>query len=340
MNYILDDDDRALIGRRLVTAAVTGRDTAGALLPEGAVLLAARLGDAPAPAAVATRPGVLVLRRVDDDDEVVLQVRPGAGIHFPEGTVLHLDLRTTRTADADEEVVVLRDVDVSGLGARDLVAVAAHDADRLRVTARGTVPNPRLGPLAGLARAAARHRLGVERTAEAVDLTVAVDLSASMAPVIGDGSVAAVVDVVVGLAQVVGFGRSLGVRLLGERPVDVEPVAPTALAAVTTTAISRAGLGCGFRSVPDGVLDSPGSVTYVVTDGVPADVAALRAAHRRGERRHLVIVTPARLPPAAADLGATVVAPPPPGTDAAAHLVRAPRELADLVASLLAAVPR
>jgi hypothetical protein len=183
-------------------------------------------------------------------------------------------------------------------------------------------------------------RLGVERIAEAVDLTVAVDLSASMAPVIGDGSVAAVVDGVVGLGQVVGFGRSLDVRLLGERPVDVEPVAPTALAAATMKAIGRAGLGCGFRSVPTTARESPGSVTYVVTDGVPADVAALRAAKRRGEHRHLVVVTSARLPPGAADLGATVVAPPPHGTDATAHLVRAPQELADLVASLLAAVPR
>lgn len=336
MTYILDDDDRVTIGRRPVTVTVTGRDATGRVVPEGTVLLEARIGEAPARTARRPRPSVLVLPRVEEP--VVVRVLPGQGRPlFPEGTILDVTLRTERSRGADEDVVVVRDVEVSGLTFRDLLAVEALDDTRLRVTALNAVSDPQIPPLAQAARAAARHRLGVERAAQAHDLLVAVDMSASMAPRFRDGSVPAVVDVVVGLSQVIGHGRDLGVVLLAEPPVPVGPAEPIDLAAATASAVGDVGLGCGFRSSPRAPRVDRETIVFVVTDAVPVDVAAIRRARSQGENRCLVVVGHGRPSRAAGDIPTTVLRPPPPQVPAPAHLLRAQDVLADTVGSMLAA---
>ena len=336
MTYILDDDDRATVGRRPVTVTVTGRDGAGRPMPEGSVLLAARAGDVPAQGALRPRPSMMVLPRIEE--RTVVRVLPGQGRDvFDEGTILNLTLRTDRTRDADEDVVVIRDVEVSGLGFRDLLSVEVADHARLTVTALNAVADKPLGRLSAAARAAARHRLGVERTDEPTDLLVAVDMSASMAPAFADGTVAAVVDIVVGLAQVTGFGRDLQVWLLGEQAVRVPaPDEPTELATATMSAIAATGLGCGFRSAPAGIPDGREQVVFVVTDAVPPDAGELRAARLRGQDRRLVVVDRGLPSRAAADLPTTVLEPPPAGVDAAKHLLDTPELLTATVAAMLA----
>lgn len=335
MTYILDDNDRVTIHRRPLTVTVSGRDAAGAPLAEGTVLLAARLGDAPAPSALTPRPSMLKLPRLHGPTAV--RVVPGQGRRvFPEGTILDLTLQTDRGRSGDEDVVVVQDVEVSGLVSRDLLVVAEHDGARLSVTALKVVADKPLGRLSQQARAAARHRLGVERTAEPHDLLVGVDLSSSMAPRIADGSVTAVVDVIVGLSQVIGSGRRLDVALLGDRAVPVPDAPPAELAAATARAIAENGTGCGFRAVPPGRPLGRETLAFVVTDAVPADVAALRATRRQGENRTLVILSDGRASRAADDVPTTVLRPPH-DVDATEHLLGAPHLLGELVDGMIAA---
>jgi hypothetical protein len=336
MSYILKDDDRVTIARRPVKVTVTGRTAAGRPLPEGSVLLTAQAGEARAPGVVNPRPSHMVLRSIEG--VTVVRVLPGQGAEaFPQGTILNLTLQTDGSRDVDGDLVVVRDVEVSGLPVRDLLEIAEHDATRLSVTARKVVRDEQLGPLSEAARAAARHQLGVERTAEGRDLHVAVDMSASMAPRMRDGSVRAVVDVVVGLSQVVGADRALAVSLLADPPRPVTADTPAALSVQTAREMEASGLGCGFRSVPPGSGVSPETVVYVVTDAVPADVAMLRAARARGENLSLVVIGDGRPSQAAHDVPTAHLSPPPEGTDADTHLRRSPALLGDLVAAMLTA---
>jgi len=336
MSYILKDDDRVTIARRPVKVTVTGRTATGSPLREGSVLLTAQVGDTRAPNVVNPRPSHMVLRAVEG--VTVVRVLPGQGLAaFPQGTILSLTLQTDGSRDVDGDLVVVRDVEVSGLPVRDLLEIAEHDATRLSVTARKVVRDEPLGPLSEAARAAARNQLRVERTAESRDLLVAVDMSASMAPRLKDGSVTAVVEVVVGLSQVIGADRRVSVSLLSEPTRSVTTDSPAALAAATAREMDTYGLGCGFRSVPPGVGVGQETVVYVVTDAVPADVAVLRAARARGENLSLVVIGGGRPSRAAHDVPIAHLPPPPPGVPADARLRDSPDLLGDLVASMLTA---
>jgi len=336
MSYILKDDDRVTIARRPVKVTVTGRTASGSPLPEGSVLLTAQVGETRAQHVVNPRPSHMVLRSVKG--VTVIRVLPGQGhAAFPQGTILSLTLQTDGTRDVDGDLVVVRDVEVSGLPVRDLLEIAEHDAARLSVTARKVVRDEPLGPLSEAARAAARNQLRVERAAESRDLLVAVDMSASMAPRLKDGSVTAVVDVVVGLSQVIGRDRRLSVSLLADPTRRVTADSPATLAAATAREANASGLGCGFRSVPPGSEVNPETVVYIVTDAVPADVAMLRTARARGENLSLVIIGGGRPSQAAHDLPTAHLTPPPPGLTADAHLRDSPAVLGDLVSAMLAA---
>lgn len=156
--YILDNHDRVAVARRPVTVTVAGGR-------EGGVRLTAHRGDAVDDGgAILPRPGVMVLPRVGG--RTVIRVEPGHGHHvFAEGTLLNLTLRTDRTRDAEEDVVIVRNVEVSGLALRDLVAIDVEDDRRLSVSALNAVVDTPIGKLPAAARAAARTRLGVDRTA-------------------------------------------------------------------------------------------------------------------------------------------------------------------------------
>lgn len=328
-NYILEGDDRVSIARRPVAVSIGG--TPG-------VVLEARVGGHPDPGGRSPRPDVMILPRVEGRTVVRLAPAGHRGV-FADGTKVTVRLQTEQPRNVEPDVVEVRAVDVSGLAFRDFLAVEPA-GDRLTVTALGRLRDVPLGPLSTAARTAARARLGVDRADEPVDLVIAVDTSASMGAVLSDGSVSALVDMVTGLSHVIGWDRTLEVHLLGDEVTRLPDTPSTELAARTVAAMADIGFGTGFRSAPvdhrvHGVRRE--TLTYVLTDAVPADATALQAADRTDDARHLVLLGTSAVPASAVPdgLSCTALPPPPAGVEAGEHVLRSPALLADVVASLL-----
>ncbi len=332
MTIILDYRNRTTVDRRPVTVTVSG-------LPSAEVRITTGDPDPGGARVMHPRPAVMVLSQVGR--RTVVRVTPGPGRSvFPERSVLTVRLTTEPTGDFAGDDVVVQAVEVSGRAFRDIVAVDVEDEHRLSVSAIDAVVDVPLDELAAAARAAARVRLGVDRTAEAVNIMVAVDMSASMGWAFGRGAARAALQVVAGLSQVIGWDAELDVVLLVDRPTRLAAVPPRELAAATTAMIDQTGLGCGFRSTPADLPVRPPAITYVLTDAVPPDLAAARRAHRPGDARHLVLVADPDGPaPAPVDgLPVTSLPMPPDGVDAVEHLLRNNGELPRLVDSMLADV--
>ncbi|WP_433799557.1 hypothetical protein [Actinomycetospora sp. CA-084318] len=274
-------------------------------------------------------PRPTTVQLIDITGHVELGVEPRAGGVFAPGTLLLLTLRGTEGTE-----VRLPELDVAGRGPRTLVAIDVCDERTLAVAAvnpRGERPLP---PLAAAARSEGRARLGVDQTEQTVHLAVLVDLSASMRLALADGRVAAALDVIAGLSHVIGEGRELTAWLGLAEPIAVPASEARLLAGATVEEAARHGSGIGFRAAPRRSLAASPSVTYIVTDGVPADLADLPIS---GPDTHHLVLTgdgfaaPAGLP--ASTLPATG------GRSAVDHLLTTPGALAELVASMLAAVP-
>jgi len=328
--YLLKDQERTTIARRRVQVSVTVDRSA---CP---IVLEATCGGGPDGSAIVPRPGFMILPRVAD--RTVIRVVPGNGAIFPAGTRVGLMLRTEPDrGDPEPDEVIVRTVDVSGLGSRDLAAVDV-DGPRLGVSALAAVVAAPVGRLQAMARAAAVTAvLGVDRlTGGLVEASVvAIDMSVSMAPAVAEGSVEAVVDVVAGISLVVGHGRPLRVCLLGKQPVWLPETPIHELAVSTARQVNDFGFEYGFRSWPAALRDIASearTVVYVVTDGIPADGPD---SHAPDAARHLVTIGPAGGPVPTA-VPYTAFPSPPPGRRAADHLLGSPPRLAELVSSLLA----
>ena len=335
MTIVLEGDGQATIDRRPVTVAVTG-------LPPSAFRLLVMDGQHEAPGVIRQRPGVIVLPRAVVEQlrrPLTIRLLPERAGEFAAGAALTVRVTTEPTFDSAGDDVLVQAVDVSGLPVRDVIEIGALDRATLSVKANKVVRDEQLGPLASAARAAARAHLR-DAAPDPVNILIAVDTSASMAYPLSWLSVDAVVDVLAGMSQVIGQDRELAVCLLAGGVVRLEPVPVRELAAETRGAIQRVRPGCGFRSAPSGLPVRPPSVTYVVTDAVPADVASLAAAGGPEDRRHLVLLADGGEPepPEAARLPVTRVRPATGGVDTPTRMLNTPPELAALVGSLLTGV--
>lgn len=330
MTTVLDGDGRATIDRRPVTVAVTG-------LPPGVFRLVVMDGAREAFGVIHHRPGVIVLPRVERP--LTIRLLPDRSGEFAAGATLAVRVTTEPTADSAGDDVRVQAVDVSGLPMRDVIVIDVVDDRQLSVTANKVVRDDPLGPLANAARAAARAHLRNE-TPDPVNMLIAVDTSASMAAPLGWRSVEAVVDVLAGMSYVIGQDMELEVCLLTGGVEELRAAPVRDLAAATRSAIIDTGPGCGFRSAPPELRVRRPSVTYVVTDAVPADVGALRTASGPDDQRHLVLLADGDEPepPEAVGLAITRVRPASGAADTPAQLLGNQQELLDLVGSLLAGV--
>ncbi|MDN5726785.1 MAG: hypothetical protein L0G99_12765 [Propionibacteriales bacterium] len=246
--------------------------------------------------AITPMPGHLVVPRVDAP--TTIRVTPaGDGQRFGGGAVLNLMVGHDARSELDPDRGVLNSLDVSGLTQRDILLLepeGSGEQSRIRVTVLGpAAAEAPLPPGASVARDAARELLGTDhiQASTAVNAVVAVDVSASMLSAVADGTVAAAVEIVAGVHRVIGKpGDSLRACLVGRRARWLPPAAPESLAASLRQECADLDLVTGFRSAA--ALSSPGgradTITWLITDGVPADIDALAAR----DDVHLIMVVP------------------------------------------------
>lgn len=263
---------------------------------------------------------------------LVVRVLPDSGESaFADGTAVTLRLRTevSRSSREEPDEVVVETVDVSGLASREL-AVLAPDGPWLSVSAVNAVTDGPIDRFAARVRSRARAVLGRDEIAgtDRADLLVAVDISASMRPALSDGSVAALVDAVVGLSYVVGRPGRVRAGLLGRRACWLPELPARGLSDAVLAEIGRTGLECGFRPshapLPVPVGAGPPVVMYMVTDAAPPDAEALaEATARDGVTRHVLVSgREGTFPACPSGVRYTVLEPPPPATSAAEFLLQ------------------
>lgn len=265
--YVLEGGSSATLPAKPLTLRVQGPGQAD-------IRLEARQNGVSDSTAISPMPGMLVLPRVTAPVEV--RVVPLRERTFPSGTVVSLSAAIEVHGDVDPERAVMQGVDLSGLAQRELLRVEPAGAE-VRLTALGVVVDAPLPPLAAKARDLARELLGVERVTgeDATDLVIRVDASASMRPLVADGSVGAVLEVLAGVSRVTSAERSVTAEIGSTelRPVSAESVAE--LPRAVHDALTELPLLTGFRtSGPDArPRPAPGRTTLcVVSDGVPADL--------------------------------------------------------------------
>lgn len=326
--YVLDGAGRVDLPRRPLAVTVDA--------PGVSVEVWAFGPDGNAPGQVLNpRPGLMILPRVEAETVVVARPAGRTG-GFPQGTVLHVTIGVDSERDPDPERAELTPIDVSGLHGVELATVAPA-ADRLEVTARKTAVDVPLSELAARSRSAARGLLRVDRLPEMrrVVLELDIDTTISMLPRIEDRSVRAVVDLVAGIATVVGARDSVQVNLIGAAVETLPQAQLQDLADGVQSALDTVGLGVGFRSASiDRSARSAHTLVVTVTDALPADRVRDDGAEST-VRRHLVLLA-SRSARMAAEAGVTVAARPGVGGDLTASLLADTDELSRMVESLLA----
>jgi hypothetical protein len=153
---------------------------------------------------------------------------------FAHGTVVNLAIGHDSAVDLDPVQVVFDPVDVGGDTMVEL-ALLTPVGTGIEVTA-AALPDTALGPLASAARTSVRTMVGRGTRASHGAARLAIDVSASMRPAFADGSVAAVTDIVVGVADALGIGDLTAV-MVGDTVTTLRsPLGPSGLAeAVATT---------------------------------------------------------------------------------------------------------
>lgn len=246
---------------------------------------------------------------------VTIGVEPDSSVCFGHDTVVRLAIGSDSPDELDPVQVTFDPVNVSGSGAEELATLTPR-GDHVEVAVRA-VPDTPLSPLANMARTAARRTAGSRQWPRGGALSIGVDTSASMRWAFDDGSVAAAVDTIVGVADVVGI-QDVTAALVGGRytPVDA-PVA--GLAQAIAGAAVQWSAGARWSLLPDAghTIAITDSVTRVRDGRFPA----LRVSHDGA----LAVSGPA-LPA------------PPEGTTTERHLAANPALVDQLAAALLGAL--
>jgi hypothetical protein len=256
--------------------------------------LRAVAGEGQPDVAVHPRPGLIVLPKVHS--VVTVHVVPVDAPRFPPATIAHVNVVVNDGRGADPHRAVLIPIDLSGLSSRDLLVLEPSGSGVIVRSAR-VMPAPAdLGAVGNAARIAAAEILGVQSVdaVMAVNLVVAVDSSASFRSKLEDGSLSGVLQMLAGLAGVLAPGMAVGAAAVGSAVSWITVAGAETIADATIATIRDSAVGTGFRSGAAalvGFASIGNTVTYVLTDAVPADVADLDAANSiDGEARHLVVL--------------------------------------------------
>jgi hypothetical protein len=294
VRFILEPGRSIPLPAQLLVVRVQAR---GAAVPPLVDVLSAASGRPVDGRDLTAAPGMVALAVTEP---VTIRIRPAGGLDaFPPHSIVSLNVGA-ETPDASS--VTLPGVDASGLPQRDLVTLTPS-GDEVLVTALVESRDAELPPLAAQARVAAREVLGLPRVRaeDAVNLSIVVDTTASMRPLLVSGAVERALELVMGAGQVIGADQPVQAAGCGQGIVTLPPQRLDGFARSVAGAAAELEASTGFRSrlIP---RPQAASVTYVVTDAVPAD--AVPAA--QGSGLHLLILSAAAEP-------AAVGAPPPPG---------------------------
>lgn len=337
--YILDEGAAVRLPRGALTIALQASGPANQVR-----IQAIRDGqEVPADAVIRPRPGLLVIPQVSS--RTVIRVVPTAPLRVFGPVTVSLTIAVDRRSEPDPERAVVSAVDVAGLGQRDLVALESDDQGTIVSGMGGDDTSDAISGLADAARVAAREILGVDRVPAVVatNVVVALDQSASMRGSLADGSVAAVLDVIAGVTRVLCNGRRVAACLMTSPVTWLGDVDAGALATTVVNRSTGESSVVGFSAAEPslrGFAPDENTVTYVVTDGVPADVEALAQEDAiDGEARHLVLLQPRTawdVRDATPEVPTTVVEPGTRDRSLADTLLAEPMVLRDVVRSLLA----
>lgn len=230
-----------------------------------------------------------------NSDPVTIRLSPAGASTFPSGARFEITLEFVGDdVSPAEDLVYLTTRDASGLDLMDVVQltpVGTEATPGVRMLVPSDAISTRgLTSQAQDAFTAVRRVLGVDglSASEAVQVTVLLDGSASMKPFMESGLVSGVIEVLRGLSAVVAPEGGFAVLIADDEVTSVSADDPDWGEAVTAAMRGR-GARVGFRSSrPElGNLRTERAVTYVVTDGPPADLTDLTAA---GRQNHVVML--------------------------------------------------
>lgn len=276
---------------------------------DGAVLYVE--GDVGQPECVRVNPHLIILPEVDTAG-VRIGVEPAGATTFGDDTTIHLAVGPDSPGELDPDQVAFDAVNVAGAHRMELATLTRRN-DRITVTACA-IGEVTLSPLASMARTAARRRSGEGRHRRRGSLAIGVDASASMKTAFDDGSVAAAVDLITGVADVAGI-KDVSAILVGARCTPVHASVLELSQELARTPVPWSA-GARWSQLPDSER------TVVVTDSPSRVVTANYPTLCIGEKRHLRTAAP-------------LLAPPPAGTAADRHLSANPGLVDEIVSALL-----
>lgn len=276
---------------------------------------------------------MLILPRVEE--QIVIAAVPAGGRErFDSNTTVHVTIGPDSANDPDADVAKLAARDVSGLKAIELASVAPAGIDEIEVTTRLIDSDVALPPLAARARVACRGVLGLDRLppADQLVVTCVVDPSASMGPLVDDGSVSAAIDIVAGVAAVVAGPQPVKAVLADDHRTVVAGGPAAGLVSRVREALSTNGFGVG-ADINDTIIgvSSAGGLTVAVTDTAGAPPPGPGASTR-------LVLSASRTALSYPGFVGAVCPPPPPGQDLTAFLTSAPQLLDDIVAGIVAPI--
>lgn len=321
--YLLDGAASARLPRRplSVTLAVVGSRNTG-------VRLVARLNNGAEAPVRSYSAGMLIVPRVDE--EIIIAAVPDSGRpQFDEDTVLHVTIGPDSPQDLDADYAELAPREVSGLASIELASIAPASPDQVAVTTRLKAADAPLPALASRARVACRGALGMDSLPPERQLTVGcvIDASASVAPLVADGTLAAATDLVAGIAAVVGGAQPLRACLADGSFTEIPTGSIGELAARTGETLGRSGYGIGANlDAAVGRIAGSG-LTVVITD------AAIQPVRQAFPVSLLVLSESARRYPG---FSGAVLPPPPPGVRAGSFYDAHPHLIDQAVAAIVA----
>ncbi|MDQ0127269.1 hypothetical protein [Arthrobacter bambusae] len=248
-------------------------------------------------------PNMVILPRIGQP--TLVSIVPLGADRFPSPTTIHLDIAIEDKSSVDPQRAVLTPIDVSGLDRKALISLETVGG-KISLKVARTQTDANLGELANAARVTCREILGAQWVPDdmALDMTLALDGSASTGNLVTDGTVNALASILTGISQVVSNGNMVRAAIVGDAFTPLPPTDLDLIPQALEEAYKAQIPSTGFRAAASGHASGASrEVTYLITGSLPADIADLEKTNIIGPKlRHLVV---AASPSAFALLGET-----------------------------------